>query len=73
MSETEVFTISIPTDEDGQALLKCSVCNNLFKVDGSVYGDDSVFEIHCHSCRIVNLVVRISFKILYLSVNLSNK
>lgn len=23
MSETEVFTISIPTDEDGQVLLKC--------------------------------------------------
>lgn len=42
-------------------------------MDGSVYGDDSVFEIHCHSCGIVNLVVRTSFKILYLSVNPSNK
>lgn len=31
MSETEVFTISIPTDEDGQVLLKCPVCNVLFK------------------------------------------
>ena len=28
MSETEVFTISIPTDEDGQVLLKCPVCND---------------------------------------------
>ena len=54
MSETEVFTISIPTDEDGQVLLKCPVCNELFKVDGSVYGDDSVFEIHCPSCGIVS-------------------
>ena len=49
MSETEVFTISIPTDEDGQVLLKCPVCNDLFKVDGTVFGDDSVFEIHCVS------------------------
>ena len=47
MSETEVFNISIPTGEDGQVLLKYSVCNDLFKVDGSVYGDDSVFEVHC--------------------------
>lgn len=31
MSETEVFTISIPTDEDGQVLLKCPVCNDLLK------------------------------------------
>ena len=54
MSGTEVFTISIPTDEDGQVLLKCPVCNDLFKVDGSVYGDDSVFEIHCPSCGIVS-------------------
>lgn len=74
MSETEVFNISIPTDEDGQVLLKCFVCNDLFKVDGSVYGDDdSVFEIHCPSCGIVNPVVRTSFKILDLFVNLSNK
>ena len=54
MSETEVFTISIPTDEDGQVLLKCPVCNDLFKVDGTVFGDDSVFEIHCPSCGIVS-------------------
>lgn len=54
MSETEVFTISIPTDEDGQVLLKCPVCNELFKVDGTVFGDDSVFEIHCPSCGIVS-------------------
>lgn len=47
MSKTEVFAISIPTDDDGQVLLKCPVRNDLFKVDGSVYGDDSVFEIHC--------------------------
>ncbi len=74
MSKTEVFAISIPTDEDGQVLLKCPVRNDLFKVDGSVYGNDSVFRIHCSFCRIVNLVVvRTSFKILYLFVNLSNK
>ena len=54
MSETEVFTISIPTDEDGQVLLKCPVCNDLFKVDETVFGDDSVFEIHCPSCGIVS-------------------
>ncbi len=34
--------------------MKCPVCNALFKVDGSVYGDDSVFEIHCPSCGIVS-------------------
>lgn len=45
MSKTAVFAISIPTDDDGQVLLKCPVRNDLFKVDGSVYGDDSVFEI----------------------------
>ena len=54
MSETEVFTISIPTDEDGQVLLKCPVCNDLFKVGETVFGDDSVFEIHCPSCGIVS-------------------
>ena len=54
MSETEVCTISIPTDEDGQGLLNCPVCNDLFKVDCAVYGDDSVFEIHSPSCGIVS-------------------
>ncbi len=54
MGDYETFSISIPADNDGQILLKCPVCNDLFKVDGSVFGDDSVFELHCPSCGIVS-------------------
>lgn len=54
MGDWETFSISIPADNDGQILLKCPVCNDFFKVDGSIFGDDSVFEIHCPSCGIVS-------------------
>lgn len=54
MGDYETFSISIPADNDGQILLKCPVCHDLFKVDGSIFGDDSVFEIHCPSCGIVS-------------------
>lgn len=54
MSGTEVFTISIPTDEDGQILLNCPVCNDFFKVDSTAFEDDGVFEIHCPSCGVVS-------------------
>lgn len=54
MSNTETFSISIPADEDGQVLLKCPVCGELFKVSGSVFGDDTIFELHCPNCGIVS-------------------
>ena len=54
MGANESFSISIPTDEDGQVLLKCPVCGELFKVSASIFGDDSIFEIHCPYCGIVS-------------------
>lgn len=54
MSDADIFSISIPVDEDGQVLLKCPVCGELFKVSASIFGDDSIFEIHCPHCGIVS-------------------
>lgn len=54
MGADETFSISIPADEDGQVLLKCPVCGELFKISASIFGDDSIFEIHCPKCGIVS-------------------
>lgn len=54
MGDYETFSISVPADEDGQVLLKCPVCGELFKVSVSVLEDDSIFEIHCPLCGIVS-------------------
>lgn len=54
MNGLESFSLSIPADENGQVLLKCPVCRELFKVSASVFDDDSIFEIHCPSCGIVS-------------------
>ncbi len=54
MGVNESFSVSIPTDEDGQVLLKCPVCGELFKVSAVIFGDDSIFEIHCPLCGVVS-------------------
>lgn len=54
MSEEVVFQISIPTDEEGYALLKCPLCGELFKLHPSDYKDDSIFKIYCPSCGLVS-------------------
>ena len=42
--------ISIPTDNEGFALLQCSICGDYFKVKPSDYEDDGILELHCPSC-----------------------
>ena len=50
MSDTITMKIEIPADNDGFALLQCSLCGELFKVKPSDYEDDGVLEIHCPAC-----------------------
>lgn len=54
MKVEESFAISIPADEDGQVLLKCPVCGEMFKVSAAVFGDDTVFAIHCPKCGMIS-------------------
>lgn len=42
--------ISIPTDDDGYVLLKCSECGNYFKITPSDCKDDGILSIYCPSC-----------------------
>lgn len=48
------FSISIPTDEEGYVLLKCSLCGELFKLKPSDFKDDSIFEVYCPACGLVS-------------------
>lgn len=54
MSEEIVLQISIPTDGEGYALLKCPLCGELFKLHPDDYQDDGVFEIYCPACGLVS-------------------
>lgn len=51
MSDT--LTISIPTDEDGFALMQCHYCGEYFKVDADDYQADDVYELWCPNCGLV--------------------
>ena len=51
MSDT--FTISIPTDEDGFALMQCHHCGGCFKVDADDYRADDVYELWCPNCGLI--------------------
>lgn len=54
MSDEVSFSISIPTDEEGYVLLKCSLCGELFKLKPSDFKDDSIFEVYCPACGLVS-------------------
>lgn len=47
---TIIDEISIPADNDGFALLQCSLCGEFFKVRPDDYQADDVIEIWCPSC-----------------------
>lgn len=54
MRDKEVFTISVPTDEDGYILLVCPLCGELFKLEPSDFQDDSVLDVYCPGCGLVS-------------------
>lgn len=54
MNDEIQMSISIPTDDDGYALLKCDHCGNLFKVMPSDAQDDGVLQIYCPSCGLIS-------------------
>lgn len=54
MGDEVTFQISIPTDEDGFVLLKCPLCEELFKLKPGDYRDDSVFAIYCPNCGLTS-------------------
>jgi hypothetical protein len=50
MSNDKVFTISIPSDDDGYILLQCEHCGEYFKVTANDIRDDRVLNIYCPAC-----------------------
>ncbi len=54
MSDEIRMEISIPTDDDGYALLQCEHCGNYFKAMPSDVKDDGVLEVFCPCCGLVS-------------------
>lgn len=54
MSDEITFQIQVPTDEEGFVLLKCPLCQELFKLKPSDYQKDSIFSIYCPGCGMVS-------------------
>lgn len=46
--------ISIPTDDDGYVLLKCSHCGTFFKATPSDVKDNGILKLYCPSCGLVS-------------------
>ncbi len=46
--------ISIPTDDDGYALLRCDHCGTFFKAHPDDIQDDEVLHIYCPSCGLIS-------------------
>lgn len=53
MSDEITYSFSIPADSDGFVLLKCSLCQEFFKITPSDYEDDSQIEVWCPKCGLV--------------------
>lgn len=51
---TITMKISIPTDENGYALLQCPKCGEYFKLIPSEYEAPDVIEIHCPYCGLTS-------------------
>lgn len=55
MMDDEIhMKISIPADDDGYVLLKCSHCGTFFKAIPSDVKDDGVLKLYCPSCGLVS-------------------
>ena len=48
------IAISIPTDDFGYSLLKCSLCGTFFKITPADFQDDRVLSIYCPSCGLTS-------------------
>lgn len=48
------INISIPTDDDGFVLLKCSKCEEYFKLPPGDIESDGVIDIHCPLCGLIS-------------------
>lgn len=54
MDNEFTIKISIPTDDYGYILLKCSHCGTFFKSTPDDIEDDRVLEIYCPSCGLTS-------------------
>ena len=54
MSDTDTFSIPIPTDDDGYVLLQCEHCGELFKCIPSDLESDEVLNIYCPNCGLIS-------------------
>ena len=52
--DEEIFTISIPCDNEGYILFKCSQCGELFKITASDAQDDEILNIYCPACGLIS-------------------
>lgn len=50
MLSDEIFKISIPSDNDGFIVIKCSICNEKFMIQIEDANDDSLIDIWCPRC-----------------------
>lgn len=54
MSSEFSISISIPTDDEGYALLQCPKCGEYFKLLAADYQDDSILWVHCPFCGLAS-------------------
>ena len=54
MSDNITVEISIPCDDEGYVLLRCSHCGELFKITASDAKDDEVLDIYCPACGLTS-------------------
>lgn len=54
MSDDIKFEISIPADNDGYILLRCSHCGEYFKLTAKDCEDDGILNIYCPSCGLIS-------------------
>ena len=54
MGEEIHMEISIPTDDDGYALLQCEHCSNFFKPIPSDIEDDGILDLFCPACGLTS-------------------
>lgn len=49
-----VFTVDIPTDDEGYVLFRCPKCGEYFKVKPKDYNADEIKEIYCPQCGLTS-------------------
>ncbi|SDA24983.1 hypothetical protein SAMN02910447_02597 [Ruminococcus sp. YE71] len=54
MSDTVSFEISIPSDNDGYALLQCENCGEYFKCTPHDIESDEILNIYCPNCGLTS-------------------